>query len=220
MTFKGEINCTPDLKFRQYIMEINFPQKNDQLFSNNFLDWRNNACLNYMHYKFPSYADGYKEGAQKLIEVCLNGDGTMDNLIYPVAFLFRQYIELQLKDFIIGLNYCVEGSQNFPVHHKIDILWKEFIRLYKLIGEEPNNEDFVNAERIILEFASVDPKSMAFRYPVSPNGENTLNLNLVNLRNFAEVMGRLVNLLDAISDQIATYKEFTGDMYRDWNYGH
>lgn len=87
--------------------------------------------------------------------------------------------------------------------------------LYVEIGEDIN-DDFTNAERIIKEFAIVDPAPMAFRYPVDKQGNDSISMTLINLRNFAEVMERLHNFLSALSWQLAHYVDLTQDMYSEF----
>lgn len=197
-------------------MGIDFSISSDELFGSDFPDQYNNAWLKTHYEEFYPYADGYRQGADSLVRQCIEEHGIKDILIFPAVFLYRQYVELRLKELIIGLHYCIDGGDGFPKHHRIDSLWGEFISLYEELGENPKTENFENAKAMIMQFAKIDPNSMAFRYPVSPEGDKMLFLSHINVRNFGEVMDRLANFLDAISDQVAHYKDITGDMYRDW----
>lgn len=196
-------------------MSLNFPTVKDQLFRNDQDDWTNNAVLNYFAGKFPAYADGYKAGAQALIRQCTLEDGINDILIYPIVFLYRQFIELRLKDIIKSLFFCNGKQTGLHKTHKIDLLWDQFKTEYQALGESIDDEVFSNAERLILEFVNVDPISMAFRYPIDNEGNQSLSLDHINIRNFGEVMDRLANFLDALSDQISHYSDLASDMYRD-----
>lgn len=193
-----------------------FPKADDKLFSHDLPDWTNNAVLNYNFKQFPPYADGYRMAAEALIAECTQRDGTNDILIYPIVFNFRQYIELRLKEIIIGLNYCNGSHDHFPKTHRIDILWEHFKKLYNEYKEHKNTEDFMNAENVINQFFEVDPQSMAFRYPVDKEGNPSLSITHINIRNFGEVMTRLANFLDALSDQTAHYRDIASDMYREY----
>jgi hypothetical protein len=197
-------------------MSYDFPFSSDELFGSDFPDQYNNAWLKTHHEEFYPYADGYRQGADSLIRQCIDEHGIKDILIFPVVFLYRQYVELRLKELIIGLHYCIDGSDVFPTHHRIDSLWGEFVSLYEELGENPKTKNFENAKGVIMQFSKIDPKSMAFRYPVTPNGDKTLSITHINVRNFGEVMERLANFLDAVSDQIAHYKDISSDMYNDW----
>jgi len=194
---------------------VSFPAVTDKLFAHDFPDWRNNAVQNYMLDKFSFYADGYKHSAEILVRECIADRTLNDIVVFPIVFLYRQYIELRLKEIIINLLYCTNGSKDFPTHHRIDELWKDFIRLYDSLGEDTSDKYLQNAACVIKELSAADPVSMAFRYPVDKKGNDLLDLTHINIRNFGEVMERLANLLDAISDQVADYKVLANEIYRD-----
>jgi len=196
-------------------MSYAFPETDDKLFRHDLPDWTNNAVLNYLSGKFPPYATGYREGFSALVKECVEERGLNDILIYPIVFLARQYVELRLKEIIIGLHYCTDGTNEFPKTHKIDQIWFQFKSLYEGIGESTNEREFQHAERVIVEFALMDPLSVAFRYPVDKEGNKTIAISHINIRNFGEVMNRLANFLDAVSDQVSHYTDVTSDMYRD-----
>jgi len=200
-------------------MMYDFPKPDDELFRHDQPDWVNNAVLNYNFKQFPPYADGYRMAAETLINACTNDRGTNDILIYPIVFNYRQFIELRLKEIIIGLNYCKASGDDFPKTHRIDLLWEHFKRLYTEFEESENQDDFINAEKVIKQFFDVDPQSMSFRYPVDKEGNASLNITHINIRNFGEVMGRLANFLDAISDQTAHYRDIASEMFREFYYG-
>jgi hypothetical protein len=57
------------------------------------------------------YSIGYKMAADVLIE---NSGRYPDFLIYPIVFLYRQYIELRLKQIIIQGNSIIDNSKVIP----------------------------------------------------------------------------------------------------------
>ncbi|HLO71802.1 MAG TPA: hypothetical protein VK167_13070 [Flavipsychrobacter sp.] len=197
-------------------MTFELPNDYDKIFRDDIGEWRNDALLDYVTNKLSFYADGYLHGANALVDQCYQDHTLNDILIYPMVFLYRQYIELRLKEIIFGLKYCLGDDPSFPKHHKIDILWKDFKFLYKSIGEENNSDVLNNGGRLINELSQIDPLSMAFRYPVDKDGNDTIKLKRISISNLQSVINKLANLLDAISDQVAYYKDIKNDMYRDW----
>lgn len=195
-------------------MDKSFPLKTDQLFVGDAPDWTNTAVLNYATRKFYFYADGYFEAARVLVQNLANDKGTIDTLIYPIVFLYRQYIELRLKQMISGLTFCNNGNRTFPQTHRIDRLWQVFLEEYRQAGNEANDEAFKNTQRLILEFASLDPSSMAFRYPVD-DGNKGIAISHINIRNLGDVMERLEHFLDCLTEQIVHYEDIASSMYRD-----
>jgi hypothetical protein len=190
-----------------------FLTNDDQLFRDDLSDIANNAILNYDFKQFPPYADGYRIAADVLVKSCIYqmpfGRGDIDVLIYPIVFNYRHYVELRLKEIIIGLKHCHGIDENVKLVHDIKILWSELKKLYQEFEEDNNTEDFENAERVIFEFAKIDPRSTAFRYP-------TQTMSKVNIRNFGEVMDRLANFLDCLSDLTEHYRDLTDEMYKDY----
>ena len=64
------------------------------------VDWRFNACLNWTNDTLELYVIGYKEAADKLVENIMDTPRYQDTLVFPICFLYRQYIELRLKELI------------------------------------------------------------------------------------------------------------------------
>ncbi|GAC19580.1 hypothetical protein [Paraglaciecola arctica] len=63
-------------------------------------DWQSNACVNCSHDSIGLYIDGYRQAADTLAHKVVESSRDQDILVYPIVFLFRQYIELQLKRII------------------------------------------------------------------------------------------------------------------------
>ncbi|OQX56570.1 MAG: hypothetical protein B5M53_00775 [Candidatus Cloacimonas sp. 4484_209] len=77
-----------------------------------------------------SYVDGYKRAGDLLIKKCQPVNKNI--LVYPICFMYRHYIEIQLKDiikkyeeFIIGHVGCLDGIPKNRAHHKLDTLWDD-----------------------------------------------------------------------------------------------
>lgn len=67
------------------------------------VDWQNNACTSggWIIDPWDLYADGYREAADHLVERIVEGQSlTLDTIVYPIVFLYRQYLELRLKQLI------------------------------------------------------------------------------------------------------------------------
>lgn len=75
------------------------PSAQDKIFSTSE-DWWNKACLALGHDRWSIYAIGYKDAADLLVDN-IEGNGRQhDFLVYPIVFLYRQYLELAIKDVI------------------------------------------------------------------------------------------------------------------------
>lgn len=191
-------------------------RNDDMLFRDDLPDVANNADLNHWMRNFAMYAAAYRIAADNLVYSCIYevpfGRGGMDGLIYPIVFNYRQYIELRLKEIIVGLRYCNgDDSKDFLKHrHDLKSLWKELVKLYECFKEDGDEDEFKIAEKLIIEFHKMDSASFNFRYPLTIDGEeNHLGITKLNIRNLAEVMGRLANFLDSLSDMVDYYRDLT-----------
>ena len=86
-------------------------------------DWRCNACLNWFHDSLELYAYGYKDAADTLVAKVMMTGRHQDYLVFPICFLYRQYIELRLKEIIRSGRSLLDDLEAFPKHHKILNLW-------------------------------------------------------------------------------------------------
>ncbi len=108
------------------------------------------------------YADSYKLICQGLLDLqypekpfCSERD------ILPILSLFRQYVELQLKGFMLK----IDGSKSFrKIKHDLEKLLSE---IKKAKGEFKLSSD---AEAFIIFINGLDVAGDSFRYPADLNG--------------------------------------------------
>ena len=68
------------------------------------------------------YTMGYKEAGDLLLQNTLGG-GRQHVLVFPIIFMYRHYIELQLKEIILNNWAYLDISEDFPTYHNIEKLW-------------------------------------------------------------------------------------------------
>lgn len=170
-------------------------------------DWQFNTCLNWSHDPLEIYTIGYKEAADKLVNKVFEERHMQDFLIYPICFLYRQYIELRLKEIIRSGRTLIEEGTGFPQHHKISSLYqtaKEIIK--KVFSGEGESPDLSFVDHVISEYSQIDPESYSFRYPFNKSGENLLEgITHINLRHLSENIERFGEMVDNISFAISVY---------------
>lgn len=177
---------------------MEWPRQGDRLFR-----WEEdchfNACLNWYIPNLATVARSYKEGADALARAVREGDATLDTVILPIVFMYRQYIELSLKD-AVQTARAIEGKNaSYPKHHNLKDLWAEAKELVKQhYGmDTPREIDFVGP--CIEDIHEHDPESFSFRYPTDKKGKKNLSgLSHINLRNLYETMNRLASFFDCI----------------------
>tara|TARA_R110002167_G_scaffold2284_1_gene11685 strand:+ start:1052 stop:1654 length:603 start_codon:yes stop_codon:yes gene_type:complete len=184
-------------------------------------DWKANACLNWSHDSMGLYIEGYREAADKLVHDVVDTGANQDTLVFPIAFLYRQYIELQLKHIIRESRIVVGEKANFPEHHKIDALWDTANALMtKIIKEHDQSisdyitkSDVQTIKTIIAEFVKVDPESFSFRYPNDKEGNKNLDgIEYINLRKLHDHMGELKEKLDKYYLCISLLRDYQDEM--------
>jgi hypothetical protein len=184
--------------------EFPWPRPGDILFRSDN-DPQSDACLNWALTGLGAYASGYLEAANLLSEKALETGQRTDTLIYPVAFLYRHYLELRLKEII------TEGRKLLAVQptlttHKLDVLWNSVCLILKKVWPNGPTIDLDAVENVILQFHYLDLGSQAFRYPLDSKKRATLSgLNHFGLRNLRDVMRRTAGLLEASSSAISMY---------------
>lgn len=106
--------------------------------------------------------------------------------IYPIMFLFRQYIELIIK--ALHLEFEITESKNIFATHKISEIWPGLKE--KLLVQENDNDELEGIteilDEIIKKFSNIDDNSFCFRYPINqekkPYFKNDKTYNLYEIR--------------------------------------
>ncbi|GJL77561.1 MAG: hypothetical protein NPINA01_05500 [Nitrospinaceae bacterium] len=175
-------------------------------------DWWHNACLNYSPDSWDLYASGYKDAADTLIENVIQTQRNQDLFVFPVVFLYRQYLELRMKKLIQEGNNLFDISIKTKDSHKLDKLWKQTRGILEKVWPDEKN-DLDSIETLINEFSQVDPTSTAFRYPVNLDGKASIEgLSHINLRNLLETMGSIAKILDGAFSGIVENLSIKRDM--------
>ena len=125
------------------------------------------------------YIDGFRTAADSLA-ASTAGEWRASNLVYPTMFLYRHYLELRIKQLIVGFRKLLGLPEEVPAPHQLLSLW-ESLRDLELqaikSGEWSATESFdkyPEVESLIREFNRIDQDSYEFRYPVNKKGATHL----------------------------------------------
>jgi len=153
------------------------------------------------------YINGYKDAADLLVTHAAT-EGDPRKLGYPILFLYRQHLELALKELIRDCRRLLGWHEAFPKTHRIDELWRICRGLFDEISPGmSNNDEIQQTTRLIAEFCKIDPTSEAFRYPEDKDGNPpALGVEIV-LSTVKEVVGKMSLLLDCIGTHISTRED-------------
>ena len=130
---------------------------------------RGNLLAHVLPLEYGMIAVGYKTAAYRLVESLVHSSRD-DSLVFMIAFCYRQYIELKLKE--IGYLYNVFDDSD-PEVKKGHALYKPWLKLKQRVSRELDRHERKTLEIVdglIKEFDDADHDSFTFRYP----GENWL----------------------------------------------
>lgn len=178
-------------------------------------DWENNSIIR----RNPSnewifYVEGYRIAAEKLVDEFLSTQSERDTLIYPIVFLYRHYIEIQLKEIIQTGSVLLNEKRKLAKGHKLFPLWLIVkIIINKIWISDTHNKIIYEVEEIIKSVCMIDTKSDSFRYPFDNKGQQTLKgITVINVRELKENITPLVQFLDGVASAISAYQDNKDDM--------
>jgi hypothetical protein len=186
------------------------PRKGDVLFRDDLPDGFNNVRLNSaLGDDQLAYTEGYRRGAQFLVEYVTAAHQDQDFLVYPIIFLYRHHIELVVKRLIGRAPYLIERPlTDLEKKHwrqpDLDLLWQDFKPMFATIcksaGWKIDPEAIDGIDDYIRQIVELDPDSYGFRYAHSAKADPSLppHLQQINLCHFAGMMERLASYLDSI----------------------
>ena len=88
-----------------------------------------------------------------LVETVLKTGQRTDTLIYPVAFLYRHYLELRLKEIIVQGRMLLARQSDFKHVHQLDvILWNSVRLILEKVWPNGRTIDLDAVENVILQF--------------------------------------------------------------------
>jgi hypothetical protein len=192
--------------------------KNSKLFRGDD-DWWNNAVIMQHGRNWFAYSEGYKLAADIIVKDLIKKRGHIDFLIFPIVYLYRQSVELYLKEIIKEGKELIDEDNSFPKNHDLTLLWKECKSLILKIWPQTKRSAFKKIELCIEEFTKYDPTSEGFRYPVDKGGKPLLTgISHINIRNLRKTMDEMLSLLDGVTYGISECQNNKREMMIELGY--
>lgn len=122
--------------------------------------------------QFFMYIEGYKSAGDSLIDsAILSKDvSILDTFVYPALFLYRQFLELQLKEvFLLYAEDSENKKEKFikKAGHNLQKMWLKIKPLVASCAHGDDEHLLLNQiEEMINEYSQFDKSSFAFRYPI------------------------------------------------------
>jgi hypothetical protein len=147
----------------------------------------------------------------------LNTGADQDFYLYPLVFLYRQLLELQLKR-VIDLGRQLQGGRARPMTtHSLVALWG--VASQHIRRAWPDDDADTGAlQSDLAEFDALDAGSYAFRYPVGKGQEPALPPELArfNIRTFAERAEEIGDYLESVSEGMWVYRDWAREMAAEY----
>lgn len=197
--------------------EYSFPQAGNRLFveggeyfSYAHIGWNDTAA------QYNSYIEGYKMAADSLVEwsIASKRIEILDRVFYPICFLYRQFIELSLKEILIYYSDLGRDEIKKKLNHNLLDLWKSVKPLMLEISPE-DDTTVMNAESYIVEFYAVDQSSATFRYPITKDLKGVIKKEQrIDFPNLKARMNELCNFFEASADMLSEIRTFEDELDR------
>lgn len=171
---------------------------------------------NFFNYKYYEYEIAYKKAADLLIDKAIS-DGSLFLCVstYPIMFLYRQFIELYIKDILSRFDPEFNGVKSPYCKHNIYNLWEKLLEIVKehlnYFPQEVENTQFtdilISTDNYMAEIANFDRDSMAFRYPDDKTHtkmffQNEIPVDLVNLKCRIDELANILFLIEETFENI------------------
>jgi len=171
--------------------------------------------------QWSTYAEGYKALADMGVQHALDPLEwhPLDTLVYPVVFCYRQYLELRLKELIMTAGDLLDQRLIAPTNHRLLDLWQAVRPLLQDIwSSESLEQEAEKIDNVVKQFASLDPQSMAFRYPVDTKGNRSLpGLRYVNVKRVKDAIHEIAPTLDGASTAIDEWLDTKAEMMAEYS---
>lgn len=189
-----------DVVFSRFTQRL--PEAGDQL----FVSGRDSFLAQGADERRYRLQQGYKRAGDILIQNPFADAYDRDNLIWPVIFCYRHYIELALKT-IIEEHGPFAGVSLGKKNHDLRRLWEIFVEIAAAFGYDYSDAMLATVGGRIEEFSALDPGATAFRYACNVDGTiPTLRGEGLDLVTLHDVMNGIENFFEG-ADLDFTHKQ-------------
>lgn len=180
-----------------------WPQPGDDPFELSDEDQQYAVIADHDFSRFVLMMDGYRQSADALVEQAIENCGDADILVYPIIFLYRHALELNLK-YIINFYGPQVGVRPIWNTHEFERLWPAFLEVLEGFGtDDPDRADQV-VGGVIAKFGNVDPRSFSYRYPRDRKGKPIpLAQGRLDLHRLKDVMDGVFGYFDGTDGYLA-----------------
>jgi hypothetical protein len=185
-------------------------------------DWRQTACLDWSSGEPYMRILGFRQAADILAGHVRDTKSDQDALIFPFLYMWRQHIELALKQLIVDADQLLDHDEPIPTGHNLASLWGRCRRCLEAIDPPSSAKELNNVEHVIGELHAMDPRGDAFRYARSRAGDATLEgIARLSFADIAAALEPVANFLsgagDLVSEELSNKRDFEREFSPDWS---
>lgn len=167
------------------------------------------------------YAQSYRRAAELLTARVAETARDQDFLIFPVAFCWRHYIELTLKDLIQSCALLLNEPRPAPTSHRLSALWDHLqpllVKVWAAAGASLAFADLHPLVNVVQELDRIDSQSTAFRYPEDTKGGKSLRgITHINYDTLTEHLTAAGFVLDGLQGCVFEFRSWKQDMQSNW----
>ncbi len=170
-----------------------------------------------------AYSEGYRLAGRVVADHVIQNPMYADFLVYPIVFLYRHEVELQLKHLIpIGallVNQAIsEVDRKRLLEHPLDKLWALFEPILNKAAQGTlaiTPEEVEGLGWYISELNEFDPGSFSTRYPSDRNGAPSIDNRkypAINMGVLVEGMEKLTGYLFGLAEAFHEAQQFKCEM--------
>lgn len=167
------------------------------------------------------YSGGFLEAGDRLVESSMTGPSD-PALIYPVFYLYRHHLELELKGMILYSVNWLSGddaeetkssvSEQLNRTHGLLSLWETLKKCFPNYDKETPKAARV-FENLLIELHKHDPDSQAARYPVDCRGNQTFSkLRSIDLEALKSGIHKMSHFLSGVHEGMAQEVDWRAEM--------
>jgi hypothetical protein len=162
------------------------------------------------------HAEGFKNAAEMVIDACVEDRFHNDEMIFPVAYLYRHCLELKFKDLIIaGIHvgfFTKAKVAEVLASHNLANLWNKVKGLLNYGWPNGPKSPLQGIESVVNEFHQADPDGQTFRYNADKKGKRHKHEKLpefIGMENLRTTMDGIFSLLDACESMFRENLDYT-----------
>ncbi|MGL4730312.1 MAG: hypothetical protein ACRCW0_01855 [Clostridium sp.] len=157
------------------------------------------------------YVRAYSESAEYFYKIIKNSDSYAEYLFIPMCYLYRNAVELALKEILFKIKSITYKRTLKLINskkHKVVSLWNSIKDEVEVILDPSKGNNTVEIiSKYLNEINNIDPKADLFRYPFDKNCNVYLQNKKFDVENVNGIFKEILCLLNGVEGNISYYND-------------